>query len=199
VTSELSARQRAALAFTDDFLANTRGSSRWLNERAGFTAAQVDELTLGLGLFHGFSKVLIALGCEPEPGSMSTTELPTPDATEPWPTLADGRRALLEAIAAAVPIDVRTVAHERLNAVLGADAASNPELAADSPAGDLDAALAGDIRDVVDLFVVDAHAISDEHVEALNRQLGPSVTVGLFIGLAVWDTLARTSRAMTPV
>ncbi len=43
---------------------------------AQFTASEQDELGVGLALFHGFSKVLIALGCEPE--EMAVTELPTP-------------------------------------------------------------------------------------------------------------------------
>lgn len=43
-----------------------------------FDAADQTELGVGLALFHGLSKVLIALGCEPE--EMATTELPTPGA-----------------------------------------------------------------------------------------------------------------------
>jgi hypothetical protein len=44
--------------------------------RAEFDAAQRTEIGIGLALFHGFSKVLIALGCEP--AEMDTTILPTP-------------------------------------------------------------------------------------------------------------------------
>ena len=43
-----------------------------------FEADERTELGIGLALFHGFSKVLIALGCEPE--EMAVTELPTPGA-----------------------------------------------------------------------------------------------------------------------
>jgi hypothetical protein len=43
---------------------------------AEFDDAQREELGIGLALFHGFSKVLIALGCEPE--EMDTTILTTP-------------------------------------------------------------------------------------------------------------------------
>jgi hypothetical protein len=45
---------------------------------AEFDPVQQTELGVGLALFHGLSKVLIALGCEPE--EMATTELPTPGA-----------------------------------------------------------------------------------------------------------------------
>ncbi len=41
-----------------------------------FGPAEQTEVGVGLALFHGFSKVLIALGCEPE--EMAVTELPTP-------------------------------------------------------------------------------------------------------------------------
>ncbi len=41
-----------------------------------FDPVEQTELALGLGLFHGFSKMLIALGLEPE--HMDTTVLPTP-------------------------------------------------------------------------------------------------------------------------
>jgi hypothetical protein len=34
-------------------------------------------MTLGISLFHGFSKMLIVLGLEPE--EMDTTVVPTPD------------------------------------------------------------------------------------------------------------------------
>ena len=43
---------------------------------AHFSSSEQEELGIGLALFHGFSKVLIALGCEPE--EMAVTELPTP-------------------------------------------------------------------------------------------------------------------------
>lgn len=44
--------------------------------RSEFSEAEIAELGIGLALFHGFSKMLISLGLEPE--QMSTTVLPTP-------------------------------------------------------------------------------------------------------------------------
>jgi hypothetical protein len=45
--------------------------------REAYSEAEAVELALGLSLFHGFSKMLIVLGLEPE--SMDTTVMPTPD------------------------------------------------------------------------------------------------------------------------
>lgn len=44
--------------------------------REQFDDAQIMELLLGVGLYHGMSKVLIVLGLEPD--SMPVTQLPTP-------------------------------------------------------------------------------------------------------------------------
>jgi len=44
-----------------------------------FTAAELAELTLGVGLFLGMSKVLIALGLEPV--DMPVTVVPTPGSS----------------------------------------------------------------------------------------------------------------------
>jgi len=41
-----------------------------------FSAAEIAELAMGIGLFLGMSKVLINLGLEPE--TMPTTVIPTP-------------------------------------------------------------------------------------------------------------------------
>jgi alkylhydroperoxidase family enzyme len=76
--SELSDRQKTALAWTDAVLnrpgavpADVRaGISRFLDD------AELLEVTLALGLFHGLSRVLISLGLEPE--QMDTTIVATP-------------------------------------------------------------------------------------------------------------------------
>lgn len=48
------------------------------NLQSHFTPAEIVELSLGVGLFLGMSKVLITLGLEPE--DMPVTILPTPGA-----------------------------------------------------------------------------------------------------------------------
>ena len=50
--------------------------------RRHFTPAEIVEITAGLALFMGFSKIAIVLG--QEPASMPTTVVPTPD----WPPSA---------------------------------------------------------------------------------------------------------------
>lgn len=77
--SALDERYRAALAFADAFLQLTGPPPPEVRARiqAQLSDAELTELGIGLALFHGFSKLLIALGCEPE--EMATTVLPTPD------------------------------------------------------------------------------------------------------------------------
>jgi alkylhydroperoxidase family enzyme len=74
----LSPRQKAALGFADAYLAADGPMSDEVRERfeAEFDADERAEIGIGLALFHGFSKALIALGCEPE--EMDTTVLRTP-------------------------------------------------------------------------------------------------------------------------
>ncbi|MFK7912885.1 MAG: hypothetical protein AB8B93_03135 [Pseudomonadales bacterium] len=68
----------AALQLTDALLGQpappTAEQQQLLLEH--YTAAEILELALGVGLFHGMSKVLINLGLEPE--QMPVTLLPTP-------------------------------------------------------------------------------------------------------------------------
>ncbi len=76
--ADLSVRQKAALSFADSYLAGDGPMDDETRRafEAEFSASERDELGVGLALFHGFSKVLIALGCEPD--EMAVTELPTP-------------------------------------------------------------------------------------------------------------------------
>ena len=76
--ADLSERQKAALAFADSYLVADGPmppATRELFDEQ-FSPSEQDEIGVGLSLFHGFSKVLIALGCEPD--EMAVTELPTP-------------------------------------------------------------------------------------------------------------------------
>jgi alkylhydroperoxidase family enzyme len=70
--------QTAALVLTDAIITNSGALSPDQQERlkAHFSDAEIAEIALGVGLFHGMSKVLICLGLEPE--EMDTTILPTP-------------------------------------------------------------------------------------------------------------------------
>lgn len=74
----LGARESAALKLADALISPMPGLGQAELEsvRASLSDAEVAELALGVGLFHGMSKVLICLGLEPE--EMETTLLPTP-------------------------------------------------------------------------------------------------------------------------
>lgn len=79
--AHLDAREVAALALTDVLIGSAGVPDAATIEalKTHFTEAEIAELALGVGLFHGMSKVLIALGLEPE--SMPVTVLPTPGST----------------------------------------------------------------------------------------------------------------------
>lgn len=79
-SSPLDERDIVTLRFTDAIIGDPSRLSPDLQEalRKQFSEAQIVELALGVGLFHSLSKVLIALGLEPE--TMPTTVLPTPPA-----------------------------------------------------------------------------------------------------------------------
>ena len=79
--SALSARHKALIRYADAFLVDPHSLSE--STRAEmlrhFSAAEIVELTAGLALFMGFSKIAIVLGQEPR--DVPTTVVPTPD----WP------------------------------------------------------------------------------------------------------------------
>ncbi len=76
--NRLPAAQTAALQLTDAFIGRPASLTAECKAalRRHFSDAEIVELTLGVGLFLGMSKVLICLGLEPE--TMPTTVLPTP-------------------------------------------------------------------------------------------------------------------------
>lgn len=79
--SALSPRHKALIRYADIFLADPNGLTADVRTEMlrHFTPAEIVELTAGLALFMGFSKIAIVLGQEPR--GMPTTVVPTPD----WP------------------------------------------------------------------------------------------------------------------
>lgn len=81
--SELSAEEKAVIAFTDVMLAG--GHELTDAERTElldhFDAGQVVELAVEIALFMGFSKIAISLGQAPD--DMPTMVVPTPDWSVP--------------------------------------------------------------------------------------------------------------------
>lgn len=76
--SALSERHKVLIRYADVFLSDpTRlGDGLRAEMLRHFSAAEIVELTAGLALFMGFSKIAIVLGQEPE--DMPTTVIPTP-------------------------------------------------------------------------------------------------------------------------
>ena len=77
--SDLSPRQKLILRYTDIFLSDPHGLDDGLKKelRAEFSPPELVELTAGLALFMGFSKIAVSLGGMPE--SLPTFEMPTPE------------------------------------------------------------------------------------------------------------------------
>ncbi|MEQ8859099.1 MAG: hypothetical protein RIC56_10650 [Pseudomonadales bacterium] len=75
---KLGPRQAAALKLTDAIISPAPGldEAALAELRARFDDAEIAEMALGVGLFHGMSKVLICLGLEPQ--EMDLTILKTP-------------------------------------------------------------------------------------------------------------------------
>jgi len=78
--TDLPQRSKLALAFADAFLGAQGAPSIDVQEQLKneFTTEQIAEMGIGLALFHGFSKLLIVTGCEPE--EMERTVLSAPGA-----------------------------------------------------------------------------------------------------------------------
>ena len=79
--SGLGARQKAVLRWTDTFLSGEPEPDARLRDEMQrfFTAAELVELSAGLALFMGFSKIAVALGGMPD--ELAVNVQPTPD----WP------------------------------------------------------------------------------------------------------------------
>lgn len=66
----------------DSLINSPQSAGDHLQKNSGicFNSVEITELVLGVALFHGFSKMLIALGREPD--EMETTVIPTPTAPD---------------------------------------------------------------------------------------------------------------------
>jgi AhpD family alkylhydroperoxidase len=79
-SSTLGARDKAVISYVDTMLHDPHGMTAAQRDAlaAELDDGQLGELTLGIGLFHGFSKIAVALGPPPDRPTMI---VPTPD----WP------------------------------------------------------------------------------------------------------------------
>ncbi len=80
--SDLSARDKAVLAFADCFLMHPRDVNDDVKNALleYFNDAEIVEITVALSLFLGFSKIAIALG--PIPDGIPVMQLPLPGLSE---------------------------------------------------------------------------------------------------------------------
>ena len=78
VETDLPHRSKVALAFADAFLGAQGPPDATTIEalNSEFSATEIAEMGIGLALFHGFSKLLIITGCEPD--AIETTILSAP-------------------------------------------------------------------------------------------------------------------------
>jgi AhpD family alkylhydroperoxidase len=77
--SDLSPREKTVVRYTDTFLREPGALDDSLRAEllAHFDAGEIVELTAGIALFMGFSKIAVTLGQAPE--DMPTMVVPTPD------------------------------------------------------------------------------------------------------------------------
>jgi hypothetical protein len=167
-----------------------------------FDLAEREEIAMALALYHGFSKVLIALGLEPEPGTMSTTELPTPDTKAAFATLEEGF------VTAEAAVDAACAAHTdkaapallaavraRVSTLIGGTAKA---VSAVHGMQDPHPAMAAWI-DLAEMFVVDIHAVDDHMFAAAADPVGAELTTSLFVAMALADGRARLAVAGLPL
>jgi hypothetical protein len=206
-----------ALAFADRFInapaPASDGDAAAL--AAHFDAKDRTELALAVGLFHGFSKLLIGMGLEPQ--QMDTTVLPTPQFTTAVPDVdvSDRHAALLadhpdlarrwmhvwQAIATfegGVDHGVIERCRVRIATLIGVDwAAPAP---ATLPGADIDPALANlaDLAvEMAELFVIDIRAITVVHRDSVVALVGMAGLTHLFVTMAMADGIYRIARTMS--
>lgn len=194
-----------ALRFTDHMLTSPGPLPDDLEAEVArrFVTAERIELGVGLGLFHGFSKMLIALGLEPD--EMATTVLPTPEALgldvaapdwdDPHVALMRGRDDLAArwqhmasqlADVAALPRPVHERARHRLADLYGITWAGRGEDVV--PPDDV---IAAAVDEAAELFAIDVRALDAAVLARLRDAVGADGLVPLIMTLAVYDGIYR--------
>ena len=192
-----------ALKFTDHFILTpgpvpdeTRSSLLSI-----FTQKEIAELSIGVALFHGFSKMLIALGREPE--EMDTTIVPTPqfpDSTVTSPYLSRNFSHLFIEIPAigtrwaileegllsidAVPDNALSLVKHRMSELLGVSYLSNMPETAPIENSEL-------LRSVAESFVFDVRSISSETRREVSEIYSSEGLLQLMFGMALYDGVLR--------
>lgn len=200
--SDLAPAWKTALSFTDHMLLRPGPLPAELRTQLDddFDEGELVELALGLGLFHGFSKMLIALGLEPD--EMETTVVPTPaplgveerqgdpdpraavldprpDLRRRWEHMAR-RLASLEALPAPAMQAIDARAATLLGAPWAAEARTTDPLGVS-------------LVELTELFLVDVRAITADQLSDLQAEVGDAGVVQAVMAMAVSDGIARTA------
>tara|TARA_B100000953_G_scaffold259222_2_gene224170 strand:+ start:1334 stop:2011 length:678 start_codon:yes stop_codon:yes gene_type:complete len=203
--SPLPADWVAALKFTDHFIMTPGPTPRHLRDTLinSFTNSQLAELAIGVGLFHGFSKMLIGLGREPE--EMETTIIPTPAmpsgkieqvASSPHefsnlfayiPNIEVRWRTLERSLSRmeALPPNTFNVAKTRMRNLLVANKTSEPLR---TPFTELDTLAI----EMSEYFTFDVRGITSSVRSMFIERYGADALVQLLFGLALYDGVFRT-------
>ena len=192
-----------ALKFTDHFILTPGPIPHEIRSSllSTFTQEQIAELSIGLALFHGFSKMLIALGREPE--EMETTIVPTPqfpDSPVPsadlfgnfshlftdipeigirWKILED---ALLSI--GLVPDSALSLVKHRMSELLGVTYVVTKEETSGLKNVDL-------LRSVSDSFVFDVRSITSATRREIGELYGSEGVLQLMLAMALYDGVLR--------
>ncbi|MAU39765.1 MAG: hypothetical protein CL501_02750 [Actinobacteria bacterium] len=199
----LSPKWNAALHLTDCIIQSPEKSIKYLDRELGdlFDASEITEISLGVALFHGFSKMLIALGREPN--EMETTIIPTPtpstnrldkvfSADNPmhavlsasknlrdrWLDLED---ALWET--SSYPTSELQMIRSRLSELLPIPEACSRYYRSNTE----DSSSVG----IADQFFYDVRSITEKQRNEISQNYGPEGLVTLMICLALYDGAFR--------
>ena len=162
---------------------------------------------LGVALFHGFSKMLIALGLEPAEMDTTVVPTPTPSGTDVAAIEPDPRTALLSnrpdlasrwghmaaTLVAVAPEHAGAVdaVRVRLAQLMGVTWATEPTVEPIPGAGTHEMA-----TEIAELFAIDVRAITPEHRDAVARSQGETGLIQLVMALAVYDGIYRMAAAV---
>jgi len=201
--SDLSDDFLAALKFTDHFILTPGPVPDEIRSSllSSFTQKEIAELSIGVALFHGFSKMLIALGREPE--EMDTTIVPTPQFPGSPVTSSDiprnfshlftdipaiGMRwAMLEEgllSIGAVPDSALSLVKHRMSEVLGVSYISNKPETTPIENGQF-------IRSVAESFVFDVRSITSAIRSEAIEIYSSEGLLQLMFGMALFDGILR--------
>ena len=201
--SHLSDDFLAALKFTDHFILTPGPVPDEIKSLllSSFTQKEIAELSIGVALFHGFSKMLIALGREPD--EMDTTIVPTPQFPDSpvtsseisqnyshlfthipaigmrWTILEQGLLSI-----GAVPDSALSLVKHRMSELLGVSYLSNKPETTPIENGEF-------IRSVAESFVFDVRSISSAKRREATEIYGSEGLLQLMFGMALFDGILR--------